>query len=56
VAAADEQALQAYLEEQAAFADFADIPADDLFSWSDEDEDLRPHANVTTADDGMDMS
>ncbi|KAJ7274865.1 hypothetical protein C8J57DRAFT_1177729 [Mycena rebaudengoi] len=56
VAAADEQALQAYLEEQAAFADFADIPADDLFSWSDEDEDLRPHANVTTADDGMDIS
>ncbi|KAJ7206462.1 hypothetical protein C8J57DRAFT_1404343 [Mycena rebaudengoi] len=53
-AAAEEQALQAYLEEQAAFADFADIPADDLFSWSDEDEDLRPHANLIAADD-MDM-
>ncbi|KAJ7232068.1 hypothetical protein C8J57DRAFT_1384039 [Mycena rebaudengoi] len=54
-AAAEEQALQAYLEEQAAFADFADIPADDLFSWSDEDEDLRPHANFIAADD-MDIS
>ncbi|KAJ7773103.1 hypothetical protein B0H16DRAFT_1279639, partial [Mycena metata] len=31
--------LQAYLEEQAAFADFADVPAEDLFSgWSDIDD------------------
>ncbi|KAJ7842636.1 hypothetical protein B0H14DRAFT_3456687 [Mycena olivaceomarginata] len=31
----DDAELQAYLAEQAVFADFADIPADDLFSWSD---------------------
>ncbi|KAJ7152667.1 hypothetical protein C8R43DRAFT_1235672 [Mycena crocata] len=34
----DDVTLQAYLEEQAAFADFADIPEDELFSWSDMDE------------------
>ncbi|KAJ6614767.1 hypothetical protein B0H10DRAFT_1950453 [Mycena sp. CBHHK59/15] len=37
---ADDRVLQAYLEEQAAFADFADIPVDELFSWSDLEEDL----------------
>ncbi|KAJ7686179.1 hypothetical protein B0H17DRAFT_1181265 [Mycena rosella] len=36
----DDAALEAYLAEQAAFADFADIPADELFSWSDLDEEL----------------
>ncbi|KAJ7180386.1 hypothetical protein C8R43DRAFT_1229952 [Mycena crocata] len=48
----DDAALQAYLEEQAAFADFADIPADDLFNWNYDDL-----ANPTRCDGNeMDMS
>ncbi|KAJ7158877.1 hypothetical protein C8R46DRAFT_1354764 [Mycena filopes] len=42
---------QAYLEEQAAFADFADIPAEDLFSWSDDDDLLENSKN-----EAMDLS
>ncbi|KAJ7777907.1 hypothetical protein DFH07DRAFT_730874 [Mycena maculata] len=53
--AEDDAALQAYLEEQAAFADFADIPADQLFSWSDVDEDLAD-APVQHGAGNMDMS
>ncbi|KAJ7487914.1 hypothetical protein FB451DRAFT_1225909 [Mycena latifolia] len=51
----DDAALEAYLEEQAAFADFADIPADDLFSWSDLDEDLLATTPLHSGGD-MDMS
>ncbi|KAJ7152687.1 hypothetical protein C8R43DRAFT_1067151 [Mycena crocata] len=47
----DDAALQSYLEEQAAFADFADIPTDELFSWSDADEDLKN----TDTPEAMDM-
>ncbi|KAJ7034923.1 hypothetical protein C8F04DRAFT_1099506 [Mycena alexandri] len=49
----DDPELQAYLEEQAAFADFADIPTEDLFSsWSDIDDDLL----ANTKDEDMDLS
>ncbi|KAJ7735385.1 hypothetical protein DFH07DRAFT_112441 [Mycena maculata] len=52
----DDAALQAYLEEQAAFADFADIPADQLFSWN-EDEDLADADGPVPHGEGdMDMS
>ncbi|KAJ6494719.1 hypothetical protein C8R47DRAFT_1213404 [Mycena vitilis] len=56
----DDAELQAYLEQEAVFADFADIPADDLFSWSDVEEDLLPGATeATTRNDevgDMDLS
>jgi hypothetical protein len=48
----DDAELQAYLEEQAAIAEFADIPAEDLFGWSDVDEDLTD----ATRHDEMDLS
>ncbi|KAJ6577176.1 hypothetical protein B0H19DRAFT_1118458 [Mycena capillaripes] len=47
--------LQAYLEDQAIFADFADIPADDLFSWSDVDEDLLSGADAPQHHEAGDM-
>jgi hypothetical protein len=53
----DDAELLAYLkqqEEEAAFADFADIPADELFNWSDIDEDLGLSAHPDH--DGMDLS
>ncbi|KAJ7903630.1 hypothetical protein B0H14DRAFT_950511 [Mycena olivaceomarginata] len=53
----DDVELLAYLkqqEEEAAFADFADIPADELFNWSDIDEDLGLSAHPDH--DGMDLS
>ncbi|KAJ6529151.1 hypothetical protein DFH09DRAFT_1185327 [Mycena vulgaris] len=51
----DDAALQAYLEEQAAFADFADIPVDELFGWSDADKELLSGAVRVEHDDGGDM-
>ncbi|KAJ7096602.1 hypothetical protein B0H15DRAFT_50469 [Mycena belliarum] len=50
----DDPALQAYLEEQAAFADFADIPAEDLFDWNDLEDDLLS-GDVPQRDSGNDM-
>ncbi|KAF7374975.1 hypothetical protein MSAN_00383600 [Mycena sanguinolenta] len=56
----DDAELLAYLkeqEEEAAFADFADIPADELFSWSDIDEDLLSSADAAqSGHDEMDLS
>ncbi|KAF8206551.1 hypothetical protein K438DRAFT_1817415 [Mycena galopus ATCC 62051] len=56
----DDAELLAYLkeqEEEAAFADFADIPADDLFNWSDIDEDLLSGVDAARSNhDEMDLS
>ncbi|KAJ7460064.1 hypothetical protein B0H11DRAFT_2058654 [Mycena galericulata] len=35
----DDAELRAYLADQAAFADFADIPAEELFGWGEGDDD-----------------
>ncbi|KAF7330481.1 hypothetical protein MVEN_02487500 [Mycena venus] len=54
----DDAELLTYLreqEEEAAFADFADIPADDLFNWNDIDEDLLSGAGQPDHDE-MDLS
>ncbi|CAK5265716.1 unnamed protein product [Mycena citricolor] len=48
--AEDDEALAAYIAEQEAIADFADIPADDLFNWSDIDDDLLPSTDATAMD------
>ncbi|KAJ7274493.1 hypothetical protein B0H12DRAFT_1319446 [Mycena haematopus] len=56
----DDAELLAYLkeqEEEAAFADFADIPADELFNWDDIDKDLLSSADAAQSDhEEMDLS
>ncbi|KAJ6513353.1 hypothetical protein C8R45DRAFT_963384 [Mycena sanguinolenta] len=56
----DDAELLAYLkeqEEEAVFADFADIPADELFGWSDIEEDLLTGADTAqSGHDEMDLS
>ncbi|KAK7033042.1 hypothetical protein R3P38DRAFT_2920341 [Favolaschia claudopus] len=53
----DSAELLAYIQEQeadAAFAEFADIPAEDLFSWNDIDDELL--SGPSTNADEMDLS